>query len=263
MKQWLKWVTVAAALALTACGGGKPAEDQAAQGEQPAVEKTYKVGVNAAFAPFESVDPSGKMQGFDIELTQAVADAAGIKVEMVNTPWEGIFAGLDNGDQDLLVSAITITGERKASMDFTEPYFEATQLVVLPKGKTLDSADALKNMKVSVLTGSTGDTVAQKLMGATSTNIKRFETLPLALKELESGGVQACIGDNGVVANYVANNSGTEFTVIDNLEFDKEYYGMAVRKGNAELLEKLNGGIRQIRDNGTYDQIYQKYFGKL
>ena len=79
MKQWLKWVTVAAALALTACGGSKPAEDQAAQGTQPAAEKTYKVGVNAAFAPFESVDSSGKMQGFDIELAQAVADAAGIK----------------------------------------------------------------------------------------------------------------------------------------------------------------------------------------
>ncbi len=259
MKRYIKSLAVVLTLVLAACGGKT---DTVAEGGAGA-DKVYRMGVNAAFAPFESVAADGKLQGFEIELAQAVADAAGMKVEMGNTPWEGIFNGLANGDSDFLMSAITITEQRKASMDFSEPYFEATQLVVLPSGKNIAKAEELKGMKVSVLAGSTGDTIAQKLMGPTSTDIKRFESLDLALKELENGGVQATIGDNGVVANFITHNGGDKLAVIEGIDFDKEYYGIAVRKGDTELLEKINGGIRKVKEEGTYQKIYEKYFGKV
>lgn len=258
MKHWVKATMVALSVVLAACGGKQEAEPAKAAAEP----QVYRMGVNAAFAPFESVGADGKLQGFEIELAQAVADAAGIKVEMSNTPWEGIFNGLSNGDSDFLMSAITITEQRKETMDFTEPYFEATQLVVLPKGKQIANAEALKGMKVSVLTGSTGDTIAQKLLGATSTDIKRFESLELALKELENGGVQASIGDNGVVANFIKYNGADKLDIVEGIDFDKEYYGMAVRKGDQALLDKLNAGIRKVKEDGTFKSIHDKYFGQ-
>ena len=244
---------------LAACGGKSeaPATDAAAA----PTEKVYKVGMNAAFAPFESVDASGKLVGFEIDLTQAVADAAGIKVQFNNTPWEGIFASLENGDNDLLTSAVTITDKRKENMDFSEPYFEAEQLILVTRGQSISRVEDLQGKKIAVTTGTTADAVAQKLFGANSPNTKRFESLPLVLKEVESGGVDAAIGDNGVVANYVKNNSDKGFTTVRGADFDKEYYGMAVRKGDSALLAKLNAGIAKVKQDGTYDKLYEKYFG--
>ena len=116
---------------------------------------------------------------------------------------------------------------------------------------------------MAVQTGTTGDEVVQKLLGKTSADIKRFESTPLALKELESGGVQAVVADNGVVVNYLKNNSSNGISTVEDREsFAPEFYGMAVKKGNAELQGKLNEGIKAIKADGTYDKIYAKYFGE-
>ena len=107
-------------------------------------------------------------------------------------------------------------------------------------------------------TGTTGDEVVTKLLGKTSTNIKRFESTPLALKELEAGGVDAVVADNGVVVHYVANNPGGKFKTVADAAFVPEQYGIAVKKGNAELLGKMNKGLAGIKADGSYDQIYAK-----
>jgi len=112
-----------------------------------------------------------------------------------------------------------------------------------------------------VQTGTTGDEAVTRLQGKNSTNIKRFESTPLALKELEAGGVDAVVADNGVVINYVTNNPGAKFKSVTDKAFQPERYGIAVKKGNAELLEKLNKGLAEIKADGTYDQLYAKYFG--
>ena len=249
-------------------GCGKKAEEPAASAASdaaPAVSQAteYVVGTDASYAPFEFQNDQNQIVGFDIEVLSAVADKGGFKVKFVNTPWEGMFATLAQGDRDILSSAITITDERKQSMDFSEPYFEARQLIAVGKGVAgVKTFQDLKNKKVAVQTGTTGDEVVQKLLGKTSSNIKRFESMPLALKELESGGVDAAVGDNGVVANYVANNPQQSMvTVEDTKSFAPEYYGFAVNKGNAELLAKINAGIKAIKADGTYDQIHKKYFG--
>lgn len=227
----------------------------------PAPAKVLVVGTDAAYAPFESQNEKGEIVGFDIDVVSAAAQKAGVEVKFVNTPWEGIFNTLQQGDRDFLVSAITITDERKQTMDFTSPYFDAQQLIAVKKNSKVSKFDDLKKLKVGVQTGTTGDEVVTKLQGKNSTNVKRFESTPLALKELESGGVDAVVADNGVVINYVNNNTAAGFKTVSDKNFVPEQYGLAVKKGNTELLEKLNKGLADIKADGTYDQIYAKYFG--
>jgi polar amino acid transport system substrate-binding protein len=257
----------AAGLLLAACGkkaetpAPAPVASAAASAPAPAPAKVYVVGTDAAYAPFESQNEKGEIVGFDIEVLQAVAAKAGIEVKFVNTPWEGIFNALGQGDRDMVVSAVTITEERKGTMDFSDPYFDAQQLIAVKENSKIAKFADLKKLKVGVQTGTTGDEAVTKLLGKTSTNIKRFESTPLALKELESGGVDAVVADNGVVIHYVANNPGGKFKTVSDKEFVPEQYGIALKKGNTELQGKINKGLADIRADGTYDKIFTKYFG--
>ncbi len=258
----------AATLLLAACGkketpppapAAAPAAPAAAPAPAPA--KVYVVGTDAAYAPFESQNEKGEIVGFTIDVVNAAAAKAGIEVKFVNTPWEGIFNALQQGDRDMIASSVTITDERKQTMDFTNPYFDAVQLIAVKEDSKIASFADLKKAKVGVQTGTTGDEAVTKLLGKTSTNIKRFESTPLALKELEAGGVDAVVADNGVVTHYVANNPGGKFRTVSDKEFVPEQYGFAVKKGNAELLGKMNEGLAAIKADGSYDAIYKKYFG--
>ena len=252
---------LAAGLVIAACGKQEQAPaDQAASAPAPA-PAVYAVGTDAAYAPFESQDSQGNIVGFDMEVLSAVAKNAGFEVKFVNTPWEGIFNSLAQGDRDIVISAVTITEERKQTLDFSDPYFDAAQLIAVRSDSKVQKFADLKTMVVGVQTGTTGDEVVSKLQGKASTSIKRFESTPLALKELESGGVDAVVADNGVVIHHVANNPQANFKTISDSEFAPEQYGIAVKKGNAELLAKINQGLAGIKADGTYDQIYAKYFG--
>lgn len=260
-----------AGLVLAACGKKEPeapaaaapasAAPVAAASAPPPAAKVYVVGTDAAYAPFESQNEKGEIVGMTVDIVNAVAQKAGIEVKFVNTPWEGIFNSLQQGDRDMLASSITITDERKQTMDFTDPYFDAYQLIAVKATSKVTKFDDLKKLKVGVQTGTTGDEVVTKQQGKNSTNIKRFESTPLALKELEAGGVDAVVADNGVVVNYVTNNPGAKFKTVSDKAFAPEQYGFAVKKGNAELLGKLNKGLADIKADGTYNQIYTKYFG--
>lgn len=255
---------LAAGLLLAACGKKEepPAPAPVASApEAPPPAKVYVVGTDAAYAPFESQNETGEIVGFDIDVVKAIAAKAGIEVKFVNTPWEGIFNALGQGDRDMIVSAVTITEERKGTMDFSDPYFDAAQLIAVKEDSKVTKFADLKKLKVGVQTGTTGDEAVTKLLGKNSTNIKRFESTPLALKELESGGVDAVVADNGVVGHYVANNPGGKFKTVSDSEFVPEQYGIALKKGDTELLTKINEGLAAIKADGTYDQIYTKYFG--
>jgi polar amino acid transport system substrate-binding protein len=254
---------VAVTVLLAACGKKEappaPAAAPAAPAAAPA--KVYAVGTDAAYAPFESQNEKGEIVGFTVDVLSAVAAKAGVQIKFVNTPWEGIFNALAQGDRDLVASSVTITDERKQTMDFTNPYFDAVQLIAVRDNSKVAKFADLKRLKVGVQTGTTGDEVVTKLLGKTSTAVKRFESTPLALKELESGGVDAVVADNGVVIHYVANNPGGKFKTVADKEFAPEQYGFAVKKGNAELLGKLNQGLAAIKADGSYNTIYAKYFG--
>jgi polar amino acid transport system substrate-binding protein len=249
-------------LVLAACGKQEPPPPAPAPATPAAAPaKTYTVGTDAAYAPFELQNEKGEIVGFSVDLLDAVAAKGGFEVKYVNTPWEGIFNSLQQGDRDLLISSITITPERKQTMDFSDPYFDAVQLIAVKGSSKVTKFDDLKSLRVGVQTGTTGDEVVTKLQGKTSTLTKRFESTPLALKELEAGGVEAVVADNGVVTNYVTNNAAAQFKTVSDAAFAPEQYGIAVKKGNSELLAMVNKGLAAIRADGTYDRIYAKYFG--
>ena len=264
-RHFLKTTSVLlAGLVLAACGKQEPAAPAAtapAATPPAAAVKVYVVGTDAAYAPFESQNDKGEIVGFDIDVVKAAAQKAGIEVKFLNTPWEGIFNSVAQGDRDLLVSAITITPERKQTLDFSTPYFDAQQLIAVKSDSKIAKFDDLKKLKVGVQNGTTGDEVITKLQGKDSPNIKRFESTPLALKEMEGGGVDAVVADNGVVVHYVNNNPASKFKTIADNSFASEQYGIAVKKGNAELLEKINKGLAGIKEDGSYAKIYTQYFG--
>lgn len=250
-----KFIYLSLFFLLSACPGKKEVENNDIEKK----ERTYMVATDATYAPFEFQTGSQEIVGFEIELFKEIAKAEGLSIQFLNTPWEGIFTQLLNGDRDIVVSAVTITEERKKTLAFSDPYFEAKQLIAVNKNINIKNLSDLKNFKTAVQTATTGDEILQKIFGKSHNNLKRFESIPLALKELENGSVDAVVADNGVVMNYVKNNS-QKFKLVEDDTVQKEYYGFAFRPGDKELIEKINQGIKKVKDNGVYQQIYKKYF---
>lgn len=261
MKKYLKICTLSLLVLglIFMFGCGQKATEEKPAGQTPAEVKTYKVGTDAQYAPFESVSPSGVLEGFDIDVLTAIAKAEGFQVEFVNTAWEGIFASL-KGQNDILLSSITITDERKKEMDFSEQYFESTNFIAVSVDSPVKSIADLKGKNVSVQQGTTGDEAITKFLGKDYQGIKRFKATPEAFMELRNGKVDAAVADSGVVANYVKNNPDAKLKIVKDDTFPKEYYGMAVKQGNTELVNKLNSGLKKIKENGEYETIYKKWF---
>lgn len=220
--------------------------------------RTLVVGTSATYPPFASENAQKQIVGFDVDVIQAVALKAGVRVRLVNTPFVGIFASLDNGDIDLIVSGVTINDRRRQSYEFTAPYFEARQLLAVPAGSPVTSLKDLSGKAVGVVTGSTGDDVASAAFGKTSPRIRRFDTTPLIIAELVNGGVDGVVGDNGVIAHRVQEHKGLK-TVADP-SMPKEYFGIVVKRGNASLRDTLNTGLAAIVADGTYAAIYRRWF---
>jgi polar amino acid transport system substrate-binding protein len=216
------------------------------------------VGSSATYPPFAYETPTKEIVGFDVEVIEAVAAKAGLRVRLVNTPFTGVFASLNNGDLDLIISGVTISERRRQSYDFTRPYFEARQLIAVRKDSSVRSLQDLAGRTIGVVTGSTGDDVASRAFGKTSGNIRRFDTTPLIVAELAASGVDAVIGDNGVIAYRVQERS--DLKTVSDPGFPKEYFGIVVKQGNARLRDALNGGLAAIIADGTYARIYRKWF---
>lgn len=230
-----------------------------AAGVAPAfAQRTYVVGSSATYPPFAYENAQKQIVGFDVDVINAVAQKAGFKVRIVNTPFVGIFASLNNGDIDLVVSGVTINERRKQSYDFSAPYFEARQLIAVPASSTAKKVGDLAGKKVAVVTGSTGDDIASRAFGKTSANIRRFDTTPLIIAELVNGGVDAAIGDNGVIAFRVQEHKNLK--TVDDPSFPKEYFGIVVKQGNKALLDRINAGLAAVKADGSYAQIHRKWF---
>ncbi|MEK5331380.1 MULTISPECIES: basic amino acid ABC transporter substrate-binding protein [unclassified Lysinibacillus] len=258
---WTLLMIVAAfTLVLVGCG----AKDDASSGDAGSggggKDKVYKVGTEATFAPFESIDDKGNIVGLDVDILQAIADEMGIKVEWENIGWEPVFQTIKNGETDIGASGITINEERKASFDFTEPYYESQLLIVVKEDSDITSLADLKDKKISVQINATGHMAAKKLQGDASTNIMAFESQPVAIQEMLNGNVDATIGDNAVIYEYIKANPKAKLKVIEDDAFEKEYYGFMVKKGNTELLNLLNEGLQKIKDNGKLKEITGKDF---
>jgi ABC-type amino acid transport substrate-binding protein len=265
----MKKIIVSAALLLSmatlaACGSSSTAPAAKDQPKQdaaaPAAEKVVQAGMHAEYPPFEKQEGNGKIVGFDVDILNAIADAEGIKVKLVNTGWDPLFEMIDKGQVDMGISAITIRDDRKKIYDFSDPYFEAKQLILVPKNSTITKLDDLKGKKVGVESATTGETVVQEKLGKTYSGIKGYDDAPSAINDLTNGRLDAVVADNGVVSEYAKKFGEGKFKTVDDPGIQPEYYGMMVKKGNSALLAKLNDGLKKIKSNGNYDGIYKKYF---
>jgi polar amino acid transport system substrate-binding protein len=231
-----------------------------ASAEQPAAKAPLKikVGTNAEYRPFEYVDESGKIVGFDIDLITEMAKRAGYEIEIVNTKWDGIFTALAAGEFDAVASACTITDERKQSVDFTDPYFNAGQsIAVLASNNDIKGVADLKGKKVGVQLGTTGDMEASKIEGV---EVKRYEEVTLAFQALANGDVDAIVNDTPTSADIIKSNPEVKAKIVGD-PFTNEFYGCAVDKNHPEVRDALNKALAEMKADGTYDKIYQKWIG--
>ncbi|MDO4433566.1 MAG: basic amino acid ABC transporter substrate-binding protein [Alysiella sp.] len=269
-------LTLASVLLLAACSQANNTEQKPASSpanhtaaSAPAnhnnldTNRSYIVATDASYAPMEYME-NNQVVGFSHDILDAAAKTQNIKLEFVNTPFEGLFANVDKGDSDIGLASITINEDRLKQLDFSEPYFHATQMIVTTENNSgsIKSFTDMKERTASVQAATSGDLILQDLQGKDSPKIKRFETMPLAFKELESGGVDAVVGDSSVVSYYVKQHPETKLNTIVDPSFVKENYGFAFKKGrNDGLREAINKGLAQIQSDGTYEKIYTQWFG--
>lgn len=212
------------------------------------------------YPPFQS-EIDGKVQGFDVALVDLVAKDLGVKQGILDTPFENFKTGafLNSGECDLAAAGMTITDERKKNVDFSDPYFEATQAVLVDKKSGLDSlADVkAKGKKLGAQAQTTGEEYVQgKGYDPTS-----FESSDAVLNGLRTGQVQAVVIDYPVVQGWLKDkaNAGA-FKIVDNLNTG-EQYGFSVKKGNTALREAIDKALEQAKSDGTYKKLYEKWIG--
>lgn len=218
------------------------------------------VGLNAGYAPFEMLDKEGKMIGFDVEIAQLIADEMGVKLEIVNTDWDGIIPSLNTGKFDIIISGMTKTMKRALAVSFSDTYFITGQAIMVNnkhKGRVQSYKDLnSRNMVISVQLGTTGDIAAtEKLPNA---QIKRFQQQEDAALEVVLGRADAMVFDQPYLAIKAKQNPDKAYAVLE--PFTYEHFGFAVRKGDPDFVRWLDLFIDQIKADGRYEGLFKKWF---
>ncbi len=220
------------------------------------VEEGYlTIGTEAQYPPFEIRKADDSFYGFDIALGEAIAKELGLKPKFVDTDFASIIASLNAGKFDVAMSAMTITEDRKKSVNFSDPYFDAGLSMAGPINSNKVTVNDLNGAVVGVQLGTTGDLYASELKNIKE--IKRYAHAPDAFLDMKNGKVDAVINDDVVNRPIVAADP-TSFKVVGGL-LTVEQYGIAIPKENEALLIKVNAAIKKLKENGTYDQIYNQY----
>lgn len=245
----------AAVLALSSCNKKVEA------GEFTVEKGKLKVGMEIGYPPMEYYDADGKTPiGFDIELGKVVAEKLGLEVEFVDTAWDGIFAGLETNKYDCVMSAATITPERLESMEFSKPYVGNGQAIVVRADRDFrpSSPSELEGKTVAYQAETTSDIFMQKQAQAgLKFTPAEFDKVINAYDELKLGRCDAVVSDALVYANY-ANDPSFISTWVGSAD---EYFGVAIRKGNTVLLEKVNAALDEMLADGSMTELYLKIFG--
>lgn len=228
-----------------------------------AFAETFKVGTHPTFAPFEFSDQDGNVIGFDLDVIKAIAKANGDEIQIESMPFDGLIPSLLTGNIDVIISGMTITDARKKRVLFTDGYYDSNLSYLIKKDKAdvYTSAEALKGKTVCVQIGTTGHAFADTI---TPGNVKALNNESDAILELSNGGCEAVINDRPVNLYYLKkSNLDTLVDVVDpKFKENVDSFGIAVRKGNNELLEKLNKGLKDLQASGELDKIHVKWFGQ-
>ncbi len=214
------------------------------------------VATDATWPPFESINEQTKeIEGFDIDLLNAVAEKAGLEIEYVNVGFDPLLAGIAQCQYDAAISAMTITEERSEKMLFSDPYFEAGQVVTVQAGNSdISGKDALAGKTVGAQIGTTGAIAIEKMDGVT---LKTYDDIGLAFQDLINGQIDAVVADNPLALEYVNKNS-TKLKTAGEV-FTEEYYGIAICKSNTELQAKINAGLKAVKEEGLIEELIQKW----
>ena len=280
MKKKMIALTMAALMAasLTACGGGakettaattaadttaadtadttaaENAETSAEAAETEAAGGVLVMATNAEFPPYEYHD-GGEIVGIDAEIAKAIAGELGMELEIEDIAFDSIIPEITSGKADMGLAGMTVTEDRKQSVDFSDTYAKASQKVIVKEGSEIASPDDLAGKIVGVQLGTTGDIYVSDLE-ADGTTVERYNKGFEAVQALSQGKIDAVVIDGEPAKTFVAQTEGLK---ILEESFTDEEYAIAVKKGNTELLDKINGALKTLKENGTLDEIVAKY----
>ena len=275
MKKRVMALTMAALMAasLTACGGSAKettaaaaadttaaAKEESTAAESTAAESKEAAGcklvmaTNAEFPPYEFYD-GDKIVGIDAEIAQAIADELGMELEIEDIAFDSIIPEIVSGKADMALAGMTVTEDRKASVDFSDTYATASQMIIVKEDSEIAGPDDLKGVTVGVQLGTTGDIYVSDLE-ADGTTVERYNKGFEAVQALSQGKIDAVVIDGEPAKTFVSETEGLK--ILDEA-FTVEEYAIAVKKGNTELLDKVNGALETLKDNGTLDEIVAKY----
>lgn len=228
------------------------------------------IATNAEFEPFESLDSDGNYVGFDIDLMNAIGEKLGYEIQFDNMEFDGVVAAVQSGSCDAAISGLTINAKRKLSVDFSDAYYSgAAQILIVATDDThytgttkAELDEQLKNQAIGVCSGYTGQFYAEgdkdwgfeAIEGA---DVKIYENIGLAIADIKNGTINAIIMDDSVAKEAVAENSDA-VKVID-VALTVEEYGIAVQKGNTELMDKINTALAELVEEGKVDELLTKY----
>jgi polar amino acid transport system substrate-binding protein len=219
-----------------------------------------RVGLEPGYMPFEMKDKKGNIIGFDVDMAKEMAKSMGVKLKLIPTAWDGIIAGLITGKYDIIMSGMTVTQERNLKINFANPYVSVGQTMVVSK-----KIDAMtKNWKdiddpkytIATKLGVTGEIATRKMFK--KAKIRTFETEADAAQEVLNGNADALVYDKPYNVLFIAQKGGSNIVHWDN-DLTYEPLGWAVRKGDPDMLNWLNNFLNQMKGDGRYDDIYNKW----
>jgi polar amino acid transport system substrate-binding protein len=251
---------LALSLGLAGCGSDDSGDGGSSGTSEASIETieegTLTVCSDIPYPPFE-FQKGSEYTGFDMDLMSEIASGLDLEMSVQDSAFEGLQSGLSlNSNQcDIVASAMTITEEREANLDFTDPYYDSKQSLLVPAGSDIKSIDDLAGKKVGVQQGTTGKAYTEE-NAPSDTEVVSFPSDGEMFPAIKAGQVDALLQDLPV---NVEHTKGGDFEIVEEYSTD-EQYGFAVRKGNTELLEAVNEQLQSLRDDGTYDEIYDQYF---
>ena len=249
------------ALAITAvmlAGCGTSATKTASEPQKT----TLTMGTNAQFQPFEFVTKKNPLieeyDGIDVAIAMEIAKDAGMNLHIEDQEFDGLIAAVSTDKIDMAVAGMTVTEERKQSVDFSDPYYTATQvMVVSPDNTSIKKAADLKDKKVGVVLGYTGDNIVTKDIGVPESNIQRANRGLDIIQDVKNGKLDAVVIDS-YTGKALAEKNGL-VAIEDPDVFESEEYAIAVKKGNKELLDKINKTLKRMKDSGEIEKLAEKY----
>lgn len=241
-----------------------PAEDAAEETAAADTEgKTWIIAMDTVFRPFEFTDENGDFVGIDVDIINAVAADQGFNIEIQSLGWDAAVAAVQAGQADGLIAGASITDDRKASgWIFSDSYYDASQTFVVAEGSDIKSFEDLAGKNVAVKNGTAGAAFADSLKEEYGFTVSVFEDSPTMYQDVLLGNSAACVEDKPIMADSIK-TGGLALEIPEGMESEGAPYGFAImNEANQELLDMFNAGLKNIKENGTYDEIIAKYLGE-